>query len=234
MKKLFVMAAMVLSSVGAFAQQAAGTTTIQPKVGLNVSTIGDNDWKAGFAAGAELQYQATDNLGVAVGAFAQQAAGTTTLQPKVGLNVSTIGDNDWKAGFAAGAELQYQASSNLGVAVGALYSVQGFKAKDVKVAGMTFEGGKWNPGYINVPITLNYYPVAGLALKAGLQPGFLVNKDDAEDVKTVDLSIPVGLSYEYQNIVFDARYNIGVTKVADNWDHYNNVIQITVGYKFAL
>lgn len=59
MKKLFVMAAMVLSSVGAFAQQAAGTTTIQPKVGLNVSTIGDNDWKAGFAAGAELQYQAT-------------------------------------------------------------------------------------------------------------------------------------------------------------------------------
>lgn len=42
MKKLFVMAAMVLSSVGAFAQQAAGTTTIQPKVGLNVSTIGDN------------------------------------------------------------------------------------------------------------------------------------------------------------------------------------------------
>ena len=31
MKKLFVMAAMVLSSVGAFAQQAAGTTTIQPK-----------------------------------------------------------------------------------------------------------------------------------------------------------------------------------------------------------
>lgn len=65
MKKLFVMAAMVLSSVGAFAQQAAGTTTIQPKVGLNVSTIGDNDWKAGFAAGAELQYQATSNFGVA-------------------------------------------------------------------------------------------------------------------------------------------------------------------------
>lgn len=177
MKKLFVMAAMVLSSVGAFAQQAAGTTTIQPKVGLNVSTIGDTDWKAGFAAGAELQYQAT---------------------------------------------------SNFGVAVGALYSVQGFKGKDIE------NDYKWNPGYINVPITLNYYPVAGLALKAGLQPGFLVNKDDMDDAKTVDLSIPVGLSYEYQGIVFDARYNIGVTKIADNVDHYNNVIQITVGYKFSL
>lgn len=194
MKKLFVMAAMVLSSVGAFAQQAAGTTTIQPKVGLNVSTIGDNDWKAGFAAGAELQYQAADNFGIAVGA---------------------------------------------------LYSVQGFKAKDIEIdtpigSGTIDNDFKWNPGYINVPITLNYYPVAGLALKAGLQPGFLVNKDDDKikkiygDAKTVDLSIPVGLSYEYQGIVFDARYNIGVTKIADNWDHYNNVIQITVGYKFAL
>ncbi len=188
MKKLFVMAAMVLSSVGAFAQQAAGTTTIQPKVGLNVATIGDNDWKAGFAAGAELQYQATDNLGLAVGA---------------------------------------------------LYSVQGFKAKDVDIdtpigSGTIKNDFKWNPGYINVPITLNYYPVAGLALKAGLQPGFLVNKDDADRHKTVDLSVPVGLSYEYQSIVFDARYNIGVTKIADDVDHYNNVIQITVGYKFTL
>ena len=173
MKKLFVMAAMVLSSVGAFAQQAAGTTTIQPKVGLNVSTIGDNDWKAGFAAGAELQYQATDKVGIAVGA---------------------------------------------------LYSAQGTKSDHVT----------WTPGYINVPVTLNYYVAQGLALKAGLQPGFMVNKDDAEGIKTFDLSIPVGLSYEYQNIIFDARYNIGVTKIADNVDNYNNVIQITVGYKFAL
>ena len=173
MKKLFVMAAMVLSSVGAFAQQAAGTTTIQPKVGLNVSTIADGDWKAGFAAGAELQYQATDKVGIAVGA---------------------------------------------------LYSAQGTKSDHVT----------WTPGYINVPVTLNYYVAQGLALKAGLQPGFMVNKDDAEGIKTFDLSIPIGLSYEYQNIVFDARYNIGVTKIADNVDHYNNVIQITVGYKFTL
>ena len=86
-----------------------------------------------------------------------------------------------------------------------------------------------------MPITLNYYPVAGLALKAGLQPGFLVNKDDMDDAKTVDLSIPVGLSYEYQGLVFDARYNIGCTKVFKHSDEgYNNVIQITVGYKFAL
>ncbi len=164
-----------------------------------------------------------------VGAFAQ-----TTIQPKVGLNVSTIGDNDWKAGFAAGLELQTNVANKLDLAIGALYSVQGYKMKDAEVMGYKIEGGKWNPGYLNIPVTLNYYVTNGLAIKAGLQPGFLVNKDDAEGAKTFDLSVPVGLSYEYQNIVLDARYNIGVTKVADNWDHYNNVIQITVGYKFAL
>ena len=67
MKLLLVMAAMVLSSVGAFAQYSAGDITIQPKVGLNVSTAGDADWKAGFAVGAELQYQLTDKVGLAGG-----------------------------------------------------------------------------------------------------------------------------------------------------------------------
>ena len=40
MKKLLVMAAMVLSSVGAFAQYSAGDITIQPKIGLNVASVG--------------------------------------------------------------------------------------------------------------------------------------------------------------------------------------------------
>ena len=48
------------------------------------------------------------------------------------------------------------------------------------------------------------------------------------------IKLPLHFEEEYQGIVFDARYNIGVTKIADNVDHYNNVIQITVGYKFAL
>lgn len=183
MKKLLVMAAMVLSSVGAFAQYSAGDITIQPKVGLNVSTIGDADWKAGFAVGAELQYQLTDKVGLAGGL---------------------------------------------------LYSMQGNKSKSETIGDEEIGGEKWNPGYLNIPLTVNYYVVNGLALKAGVQPGFLIAKDKNDDAKKIDLSIPVGASYEYQNFVFDARYNIGVTKVADHGDGYNNVIQITVGYKFKL
>ena len=160
-----------------------------------------------------------------VGAFAQQRVGTTTLQPKVGLNISTVADGDWKAGFAAGLELQHQFDKKAGLGIGLLYSTQGAKADHYT----------WNPGYLNIPITINYYVAQGLALKAGVQPGFMVSKDDAVEVNTFDCSIPVGLSYEYQNLVFDARYNIGVTKVFKHADEgYNNVIQLTIGYKFHL
>lgn len=92
---------------------------------------------------------------------------------------------------------------------------------------------------MNVPVLANVYVVPGLAVKLGVQPGFMVDKDNMDDVNTFDLSIPVGLSYEYKNVVLDARYNWGVTKInkhsvdgAD--DNYNSVFQITLGYKFDL
>ena len=69
MKKLFVMAAMVLSSVGAFAQYNAGDVTIQPKVGLNVSSVTEDDaeYKAGFVGGAELEYHVSPMFGISGG-----------------------------------------------------------------------------------------------------------------------------------------------------------------------
>lgn len=158
-------------------------------------------------------------------AFAQSRVGTTTIQPKIGLNVSTVGDLDWKAGFVFGAELQHQINRKVAVAGGLLYSFQGGKTDDYT----------WNPGYLNIPVTLNYYAAKGFALKAGLQPGFMVNKDDMRDVNTFDLAVPVGMSYEFNNFVLDARYNIGVTKVPKHGpDGYTNVIQLTIGYKFKL
>ena len=160
-----------------------------------------------------------------MGVLAQNRAGTTTIQPKLGLNISTVGDGDWKAGVAFGAELQHQFTRKIALAGGLLYSFQGNKHDD----------HTWNPGYLNIPVTFNYYVTKGLALKAGLQPGFMLSKDDATDVNTFDLAVPVGLSYEYKNFVWDARYNIGVTKVPKHGpDGYTNVIQLTFGYKLKL
>ena len=172
----------------------------------------------------------------ALTANAQQEAGTFSLQPKVGLNVTKITGEGTKtkAGFTAGVEGMYQAAEKFGVSAALMYSLQGTKYEGVDKA--------YNMHYLNIPILANYYVVKGLAVKAGIQPGFLVGaKHDgnsfSDSCKKFDFAIPVGLSYEISNIVFDARYNIGLTKTAkgDNVEKSkNSVFQFTVGYKFGL
>ncbi len=86
-------------------------------------------------------------------------------------------------------------------------------------------------------------------MKAGIQPGFLLShkskytilgekeeNTSTDELKTFDLSIPLGLSYEFSDFVIDARYNLGLTKVnKDNKlldkDMKNSVIMLTLGYK---
>lgn len=168
--------------------------------------------------------------------FAQQKEGTLTIQPKVGLNIASLtdfDDSDPRFGVVAGAEFMYQATDMVGLSFGALYSMQGAK----------YDKATTKLDYINVPILANVYVARGLAVKLGLQPGFNVNSKaksngvsvEADfDAKTVDLSIPIGLSYEFNNFVIDGRYNWGLTKVAKDSDCKNSVFQITLGYKLPL
>ena len=134
--------------------------------------------------------------------------------------------------MAVGAEAEYHVSPLIGVSAGLIYSQQGFKVSE-NIEGVDIEA-KWKPAYLNIPILANFYVANGLALKAGVQPGFMVAKNDAENVNTFDFSVPVGISYEYMNICLDARYNIGCTKVDKDVKGCNSVFQITLGYKFKL
>lgn len=180
-----------------------------------------------------------------VATFAQNAVGQITIQPKVGLNIANVTDADdvdARIGLAAGAEFEYGVTDMIGVSAGLVYSMQGYK----------FSEGNYDTtvklDYLNVPILANVYVAPGLAVKLGVQPGFKLSskvkmegsgtsiegESDDDGVKGFDLAIPVGVSYQYQNIVLDARYNWGVTKIVDDADSKNSVFQITLGYKFSL
>lgn len=178
-----------------------------------------------------------------VASYAQQAVGTFTLQPKIGMNVASLTKCDGadpRIGLAAGVEAEYQATDIFSVSAGLIYSMQGNKAKEEGVTQTT------KLDYINIPILANVYVTKGLAVKLGVQPAFNVSDKvklsggkasvEAEDVgaESFDFSIPVGLSYEFNNVVIDARYNFGVTNIADGGDSKNSVFQFTLGYKFAL
>lgn len=167
---------------------------------------------------------------------AQNEVGQVSIAPTVGLNIASVSDFDHtksKAGLAVGAVAEYGVAEKFGVSAGVMFSMQGcgFKGEDEKV--------KLN--YLNIPILANYYVYKGLAVKAGVQPGILLSAksgdvDIKDNMKGFDLSIPVGASYEYQNFVLDARYNIGVTKAnkEGSKSNKNGVFQITLGYKFKL
>ena len=170
-------------------------------------------------------------------------AGTFTLQPKVGIDFGMLSgswtggrDRKTRVGLIAGVEGEYYANDWLGIAAGVNYAQQGWKWD---ING-TKETQKLD--FINVPITANFYVAKGFAVKAGVQFGFLTNAK-YEDNKNKDkynkfnFSIPVGISYEYADFVLDARYNIAATKISKDNDevkYRSDLIQITLGYKFAL
>ncbi len=178
-----------------------------------------------------------------VAAFAQRPVGSLTVQPKIGMNFATLtkaDDSESRIGLVAGAELEYQLSDIFSISGGALYSQQGCEWSE---DGST-ETNKLD--YINIPVLANVYVVKNLAVKFGVQPAFNVNskakasKGDSsiqgsiEGIKTFDFSIPIGLSYEYKNIVIDGRYNFGLTKVSKYADSKNSVFQLTLGYKLDI
>lgn len=70
MKKILLTAVVMLASVASYAQQAVGTFTLQPKIGMNVASLTKCDGcdpRIGLAAGVEAEYQATDIFSVSAG-----------------------------------------------------------------------------------------------------------------------------------------------------------------------
>jgi hypothetical protein len=180
------------------------------------------------------------------GIMAQEREGTITVQPRVGMNLSSMTDyNKMKFGYNFGMEMEYQMTEILSLSAALMYSDQGAKDDESGTDEIL------DIDFVNVPIMLNCYVVPGLAVKAGIQPAFRTKTTVKYDGMKMDvdwllkqygtdtemnkfmLSVPVGLSYEYNHFVLDARYNFGVTDLfKGEGTMRNNVIQLTLGYKF--
>ena len=189
---------------------------------------------------------------IALSVSAQSEAGSFTLQPNVGFTYTTA-TGDWGKGtdgafaLTAGVEGMYMVNDKFGAALGLNFTGYNISQEVVTSLKGDTEDLVWSNYYFNVPVTANYYVAPGLAVKAGIALNFLSTaKFDGYDeydfgvtsVKVKDLykstffSVPVGVSYEFNSFVFDARYNIGLGKVHDSKDGSYSAISFTVGYKF--
>lgn len=172
---------------------------------------------------------------LAVAAFAFTASAQDTgfgYGVKAGINIANLtnSDGNYKVGFTGGIFADYRFSNLFALSADVLYSRQGAKGDDAKI----------KTDNLNIPILANFYLVKGLAVKAGVQPGFLLGANDGmkDAFKTFDLAVPVGVSYDFNcGLILDARYNIGVTKVAkaeysDDSKIRNSVFAVTAGWRF--
>lgn len=181
-----------------------------------------------------------------------QETGRWSVTPRVGINSSTMSGQEIyytlddavrpkrRIGLVAGAEVSYRYMRPLSTAVGIWYSREGFRHD--------FPEGekKSHLNFLNFSAVENFHVTEGLAVKAGLQLGCLLSsksaladgssQSESKLYKKVNLSIPVGISYEYRQVMLDLRYNIGLTNLCnvelldETWR--TNSLWLTLGYRF--
>lgn len=231
MKKLFIVATMMMAAITANAQYEPGTFSVQPRVGFTASMMSNT--------------------------------------PKMQISSDKTLDKLPAVGFIVGADLEYQLNELISLSAGLNWAQagSGWENDKFKEDGVNYElkDPKIETSYLNIPITANFYVWKGLALRSGVQMGFLtsakekatiemsgtqngVNVSSTTDVDAskkdqfnkFELSIPVGVSYEFNNhLVLDARYNIGISKINKYSapgvkDSRNGVFSLTIGYKIEL
>ena len=156
---------------------------------------------------------------------------------KAGLNLATITNSggDLKAGFHGGGLAHIHITPAFSLQPEIMYSSQGTQYTS---------NDKTLLNYINIPVLLQYNFDNGFRLQGGPQLGFLLEAksksgnletDQSDSYKSIDFSIPVGLSYlGYSGFGVDARYNIGVTNIVENnaTSYRNSVLQFGLFYLF--
>ena len=247
MKRLFIFSIFMLSVGCLQAQMSVGTFSLIPRIGVNVANIGNDHfnysatpvnnelmregkYRAGLAGGVDVQYQATDLLAVSVGAFfsRQGCRFDDVVSTKVEKN-ATMFD---------GMHNIHQTADYLQVPLMAHFYVdRGFSIN----AGMQI-------GYLlNAKFSYEstqYTETVDAKTKKVLRQYAVVDGQTIKDYETqfdvrsmfrkADVSLSMGASYEYMNVVLDARYCMGLLRTGDWSEGKNKVFQCTVGYKFAL
>ena len=183
---------------------------------------------------------------LSAGAMAQEVAIGIKAGPnfaKLDANSSVATNYSARTGWHAGAFVLFR-GERVGFQPELIFSQQGSK--------FDYSGSpdlKSNFSYVNIPLIVKLYTVAGLNLQVGPQFGFLTKaewetpagtQDVKDDIKKTDFSLGLGVGWDLPfGLSIDARYNLGLS---DNYDGptgsgapvsqlKNQVIQVSAGFK---
>ena len=227
MKRIAVLIVLVTSTLVSMAQNKLGTWSVIPHVGVSISSLlgGSGIYEIGIEQGTEVKTHAL-------------------------------------LGFVGGADVMYQASDAVGLSAGLSFVQAGCKLEDYTDEHTIGYDRYLRINYVTMPILIHSYLLPGFSVKAGIEPTLLVSAKSNEiqqsfevdkegkksnfheDEFTIDmkngmrkfgLSIPIGVSYEYENVVLGALYHVGVFNIYKKGDSSrNSVFEVSVGYKLNL
>ena len=166
-------------------------------------------------------------------ANAQDDAKSTSSDMKFGVKAGYSSTNltgdadglDARGGFYIGGLVDFAVSEKFHVQPELMYSTEG-AGEDAGI------------DYLRLPIMAKYYVMEGLSLQAGPEIAFkIATQEDFVDeaTKSMDFGLGFGAGYELASgLMFDARYNLGLSNIADydGGDIKNTGFQIGLGYRF--
>ena len=225
-RKFLLLSLLCLTTTMSHAQHEPGTFTLYPKLGVEWSKFNN------------------DEIAIATGAEANWV------------------DASYRTGFVGGAELQYQISQFGGASVGLFFDQMGSKNEEEYNDGKVVVKQRLN--YLTMPLLATFnLGYTNFQLKGGVNLSYLLNAkvkyEDStipagmtdsnpeadyyvhyEDTNTgvfhrFNMGFALGASYEWRNIILDARYNFGLSNVykRDNKPSTRS-FWLTLGYGFTL
>lgn len=204
---------------------------------------------------------------------AQREVGSITVGVNLGVGISSLTHADYMpltnapldkevhAAALVNVAAEYQLTEKLALGAALGFAEQGCSWENFNDGTVRFKDPEIELSYLQLPLTAKYYVLKNLAVKSGVQFGYLYDAeanltaksylegrklvttqhlDIRDDCKRFDVSVPVALSYDFaKNFSVEMAYNIPLTRVNKHVglgakDNKNSVFMISVGYKVPL
>ncbi len=197
----------------------------------------------GIRTGANFSKWQGDDLQV-VEDLLDKTDGYLVTKGKKGLHIGGYVNIPFSETFSFEPGLQYSKKG---------YSIKGdFQIPVLKYLGINV-GAQVQSHYIDIPLVLKANIVEGLQIYAGPQVSYLVRSSlnaklgilgisifnkgfgITERFNKVDLGLTGGVGYQFDNgLNIQAGYDYGLSRLDknDNYDVYNRVVKVSVGYSF--
>ena len=226
MKRIILGVLALVAAGAAMAQESYSRWSLTPKAGLTVATFAgddatDNSSSLAWAAGLEASLRPSNLLSYDFGLFY-----TRDRVKESGTDVYTMMTSEYVMSHYRLLTERIDMPLMVGLHV---------------LPGLTLKTGV-QPSFLVSATTsyhlTGYYEDYGKVDEQGQHPKIPLDEQEKMGFKShmrdLDFGIPIGASYEWRNIVVDARYNFSLRRVHKGQHAHRRYLLLTLGYRLPL